>query len=292
MNRGEASAIAVAALGHVILFGLLSAGFAAAPNPMELKSKPIDVSLVDAVAIESAAPTAIEPPAKSIAPDTGKPSDAPPPASAEVSDPAPESPAPEKAPAAKTSDTPAPEKPKPKPASEKSDSSKTASHKAPSRKTEKSTPTKSEGKAKAKPDKPRGSRLGDDFLKGITDNGEGKSTSPRAEKISNTIVAGLADAIQRQVQPCANRITNPGPGANEITSKLRIQMNRDGSLAAKPQLRGQSGVNGENRRYAQRVAELAMSAFIACAPYDLPAEYYDVGGQGWKDIILNYKLPG
>ena len=293
MKRGEAGALAVAAVGHVILFGLLSAGFLSKSEPMTLPSHAIDVSLVDDVAMQAAAPSSVEAPAKSIAPDTGAPTDAPPPADAPESQPAPESKAPEPAPAKKPSDTPAPEKPK-KPAAEKPEKSRTPERKETSRKPEApaKTPTKSEGKAKAKPDKPRGSRLGDDFLKGITDSGEGKATTPRAEKMSATVVAGLADAIQRQVQPCANRITNPGPGANEIISKIRIQMNRDGSLAAKPQLRGQSGVNGENRRYSQRVAELAMSAFIACAPYKLPAEYYDVGGQGWKDIILNYKLPG
>ncbi|GGO98648.1 cell envelope biogenesis protein TolA [Stakelama pacifica] len=291
MTRGEAGALAGAAILHAALFGLLSLGLREQSSPMELNSKSIDVSMVDEVAMQSAAPSSIEPPAESIAPDIGKPSDAPPPSSASMSDPTPESPAPEKAPASKPSETPAPEKPKP--ASDKSSDSKTASRKESSRKTEKSAPTKSQGKsANAKPEKPRGSRLGDDFLKGIADNSKGKAVTPRAQNISGVVVAGLADAIQRQVQPCANRITNPGPGANEITSKIRIQMNRDGSLAAKPQLRGQSGVDGENRRYAQRVAELAMSAFIACAPYDLPAEFYDVNGQGWKDIILNYKLPG
>ena len=99
----------------------------------------------------------------------------------------------------------------------------------------------------------------------------------------------MGDAIARQVQPCANRINNPGPGANLIRSKLRLRMNPDGSLAGRPALTGQSGVTDENQRYAQRVGELAAAAVIQCAPYKLPSELYE---NGWKDIIINYRLPG
>jgi hypothetical protein len=52
---------------------------------------------------------------------------------------------------------------------------------------------------------------------------------------------------------------------------------------------GQAGVTEENGRYAARVAELATSAIIQCAPYELPAELYK---GGWEDIIVNYRLPG
>ncbi len=51
---------------------------------------------------------------------------------------------------------------------------------------------------------------------------------------------------------------------------------------------GQSGVDDDNQRYAQRVGELAIAAFIQCAPYELPDELYE---GGWQDIIMNYALP-
>ena len=80
MNRAEAVGLGAALVGHAVLFGLLSVGFLATPNPMELESTPLDVSLVDAVALQSAAPAAVEPPAQSRAEDSGPIEDAPPPA--------------------------------------------------------------------------------------------------------------------------------------------------------------------------------------------------------------------
>ena len=117
----------------------------------------------------------------------------------------------------------------------------------------------------------------------------GKAPAPRGTAVSSQSVAGLASAIQRQVQPCANKIPNPGPGANQIRSRIRLQMRSDGTFAARPELRGQTGIDDENRRYAQRVSELAIAALTQCAPYELPADLYE---GGWKDIIINYKLPG
>ncbi|MBR0552274.1 cell envelope integrity protein TolA [Stakelama marina] len=288
MTRAEKIGLGVAAAGHVVLFGLLSVGFLATPNPISLQSKPIDVSLVDEVSLHSTSPNVLEAPAPSLAPDIGAPTDAPPPsldASADLT-PTPPKPQPETASKPAETNKPAPEKAAPK----KPEKTKAPAKHETGKRSETKAPAKSQGSdARSESKKPRGSRLGDDFLKGITDSGKGKAETPRAETIGDAVVANLSDAIRRQVQPCANRVPIPGPGANAITTKLRIQMNRDGSLAARPQLRGQSGVNGENQRYARRVAELAMSAFIACAPYRLPDEYYE---GGWEDIILNYKLPG
>lgn len=291
MTRGEKIGLGAAVAGHMVLFGLLSVGFLATPNPISLKSTPIDVSLVDEVALHSASPNITEDPARSIAPDIGAPTDAPPPSSDSAADLTPTPPQPQPEAASKPSETskPSPEKP----SSSKREETKSPPKRETGKRSESKAPAKSQGSdSKSESKRPRGSRLGDDFLKGITDNGKGKAETPRAEEIGSAVIANLSDAIRRQVQPCANRIPNPGPGANEIVTKLRIQMDPDGSLGARPELRGQTGVNGQNQRYARRVAELAMSAFIACAPYRLPKEYYDVGGRGWKDIIMNYKLPG
>ena len=64
-------------------------------------------------------------------------------------------------------------------------------------------------------------------------------------------------------------------------------MNRDGSFAANPSVVSQV-TDDDNARYGGRVGELAKAAFVQCAPFDLPADLYD----GWKNINLNYKLPG
>jgi outer membrane biosynthesis protein TonB len=293
MERSEKYALGVAATGHLILFGLLSVGFLATPNPVKLESKPIDISLVDEVALEPSAPASVEPPASSQAPDTGPPEEAPPPAEA-IAEPEPAPPVAKPAPAPVPPPKPAavpkpspPPKPAPKPAPAKPAPAKPAppATKAPP------VATKAAGTnpAATKP-KPRGSLLGDDFRKSLAvSEARGTASTPRAQAVSAQAVAGLGDAIARQVQPCANRIPNPGPGANQIRSRLRLQMARDGTLAVRPALMGQTGIDGENQRYAQRVAELATSAIMQCAPYKLPAELYE---GGWQDIIINYKLPG
>lgn len=99
-------------------------------------------------------------------------------------------------------------------------------------------------------------------------------------------VASLGAAILRQVQPCANRIVSPGPGAERIVTRINLQLNRDGSFAAPPRVIGQV-TDADNARYGPRVGEVARAAFVQCAPFELPAELYD----GWRNIILRYKLP-
>ena len=104
--------------------------------------------------------------------------------------------------------------------------------------------------------------------------------------------ASIAQAIVRQVQPCADRQVHPGPGAERIVTSLRLRLNRDGSLQGRPVVAGQRGLDDENSRYAQRVADLAVNAFVSCAPLrGLPQELYAVP-RGWSNFTMNYRLPG
>ncbi len=307
MERSEQVGLGIAAAGHVLLFGLLSVGFLATPNPLKLASKPIDISLVDDVALEAAAPAQTEAPEASVAPDPGPPEDAAPPPEAvpetvvaAAPTPPPPAPAPPPPPRPAPVSKPTPVKPAlakptpPKPVAAKPAPAKpTPAKPAPARPRPDRLASLVAGAgsdAAAPRPRPRGSQLGADFRKGLAITPErGNAPTPRAATVSASAVAGLGDAIARQVQPCANRIPNPGPGANLIRSKLRLRMNADGTLATRPTLTGQTGVNDTNQRYAQRVGELAMSAIIQCAPYELPDELYEAG---WKDIIINYRLPG
>lgn len=293
MNRGEGTGLAVAIVGHAALFGVLSVGFLATPNANELKSQPIDISLVDEVAFEAAAPASVEAPAESMAPDAGPleyaPAPAPAPDEAQPEAPAPEpEPAPAPAPVPKAVPKPAPKRPAPetKKAAPKATPKREAAPKTPTRTAEKS---KAAGESGAKA-RPRSSRLGDDFLKGVVGNeSKGKAQTPRAQAVSGAAVASLGQAIIRQVQPCANRIASPGPGSNQIITTVRMRMQRNGSLAGRPEIVKQSGLDDDNRRYSQRVGELARAAMIQCAPYELPDELYE---GGWEDITINYRLPG
>ena len=307
MERAESLGLGLAVAGHLALLGALSLGLLPTPDPLKLDEKPIDISLVEDVAVEAAAPAATEAPASSMAPETGAPADAAPPVEVtpqpEAAPPqptpqpapvAPPRPAPVAQPQAKAPPPkPAPPKPQPaRPAPPKPAAAKPAPPAAkprPDRLAALVAGARGADPAAAAP-RPRGSLLGDDFRKSLAVSPErGTATAPRAAQVSAAAVAGLGDAIARQVQPCANRIPNPGPGANQIRSRLRLRMRPDGTLAVRPALLGQTGVDGANSRYADRVAELAASAIIQCAPFELPAELYK---GGWEDIVVNYRLPG
>ena len=310
MERTEKVGIGVAGVGHIILFGLLSVGFLATPNPVKLKQQPVEVSLVKDVALESAAPQPAEEPAQSIAPEEGLPEDAAPPAAEPEPAPEPEpvpappkpapappKPAPKPAPAPKPVPKPAPAKPRPAPAAEKASKPAKPSPAKPTRSAAAAKPTAatrgSGSTTTATTQKPRGSRLGPDFLKGLSaEPSKSRSPNPPAARIGAQAAANIASAILRQIQPCANRQVTPGPGAERIRVAINLRINRDGSLAARPTVRGHEGVDGENERYVARVDDLAIATFVGCSPLEgLPAELYDVPG-GWSNFTLRYKLPG
>lgn len=291
MERGEKIGLGVAGVGHLILFGLLSVGFLATPNPLKLQQEPVEVSLVKDIGLEATAPQAIEPPAQSIAPEQGAPEDAAPPEPAEVTpEPLPQpAPAPEPKPA--PAPKPQPKKPTPvvKAAAQPIKPKLTAS--ASPAKSTRSMARGSGSSAESKMSRPRGSRLGPNFLAGLTsDPSPSRSQTPRAAKIDARALAGIRDAIARQIQPCADRQVNPGPGANEIVTVLNLRLNENGTLSATPTVVRQAGLTDENRRYARRVIDLGVAAFKGCSPLKLPAEYYDTPNGGWNNINFNWKL--
>ena len=267
MQRAERTGLGISVVGHVALFAALSLGLFAATNPMIPPTQPIDVQIVDKVGLTDTAP---EPPkvapAQSIAPEVGPPEEAAP------SEPTPPAPAPVQREAT----------PPPQPTPAQKPAPKIAAKPSPSK------PASAKPAAKPAVTPSRGSLLGDDFRKGLTAApSTSASQAPRVASIGPAQLAGLAAAIRRQVQPCADRIATPGPGAERITTKINLRMNRDGSFAANPSIVSQV-TDEDNARYGARVGELAKAAFVQCSPFELPPELYD----GWKNINLNYKLPG
>ena len=257
MQRAEQTGLGVAVIGHIALFGALSLGLFAATKPMIVPSQPVDIQIVDEIGLTDTAP---EPPkvapAQGVAPEVGPPEEAAP--------------------------TPAPTPPAPAPVQREA----VAPPKATVKPTNKPEPPKPAAKPAVTP--ARGSLLGSDFRKGLTATPSNTtSQAPRVTTVGPAQLAGLAAAIRRQVQPCADRIATPGPGAERITTKINLRMNRDGSFAANPTVISQV-TDDDNARYGSRVGELAKAAFVQCSPFELPPELYD----GWKNINLNYKLPG
>lgn len=276
-DRAARSALFVALVGHALLLLLLSLAWGPQAPRVWPRPQPMAVSLVTDVAPEATAPPSPEPLAPSVAPDEGEPVEAPPPAPAAVAKPQPVKPAPAPERAAV-----APAKPSPAPAKAVA---------RPSRLTGLSQQLAAGAKADAAPAKQRGRRLGDNFLAGLALDAPATRASAAAPgKAGPYPTASIVQAIARQIQPCADRQVNPGPGANQIVTTLNLRLNPDGTLAATPRMVRQAGVDGENERYAQRVADLGVAAFKGCTPLKLPAEYYRTGNGGWSNINYQWKL--
>lgn len=260
LDRAEWQGTGASLAFHAVLLGALSlsiAHVAKVPEPPAM-----EVELADEVALQSAAPTNVPtPPPAAQAPEIAPPEPVvtPPPA-----------PAP----------TPVPS-PTPKPVQKMQP---TPARPAPAR------------PATARPQpQPRAPRLGSDFLKGANDDlaPTGSQARPAAATVSASAMAGIISAIRRQVQPCADRQVNPGPGASRIKVKMRLQLYPNGRLKRPPQILGTSGVDDRNGQYEERVIDLAVATFVGCAPLrGLPPELYETqSGQGWSDFIMSYNLP-
>ena len=291
MDRAESTGLGVALIAHLAVLAWLSSNWLAKPVPPKPLAVPVTVSLVDTVALQSSAPATVEA-APSQAPDLGPPEEAapPPPEPAPPEPrPSPPEPAPPKPqPAPKPAEVAAPKPPQPKPAAKPAPAlAKTPPQPAPA----KPAPKQLAANDAAKAARPRGSRLSDELLKGLTDTpSPSKTVAPKGAVIDAKALASIQDAIRRQIQPCADRQVNPGPGANEIVTTLNLRLNPDGSLADDPKVVRQAGLDGENNRYARRVIDLGIAAFKACSPLKLPSEYYQTANGGWGNINYNWQL--
>lgn len=255
ISRGEVAGLAVAAVGHGVLFVLLGLGFLAADKPPAMQTS-MEVSLVDKVGLEMAAPE-ISSEAQGGKPEEFDAPDEPEPAPAE----------PDPQPIAK------PEPPKPASSSNIADPRRDRSNAS-----ESGTGTGG-----------RGRRGGLNLDLTNNDKGEGTSEKPPA-RMTGEAAANIRSAIQRQIQPCADRQVSPGPGAERILAKVRLRINRDGSLARPPEIIDHSGVDDTNRLYVRRVDDAVKAIFAGCAPLrGLPDELYDVPG-GWSVFVTNYRL--
>lgn len=285
-------AIGVSVLAHLVLFTILSL---LPPSPPPPPVVPMDVTIADDVGLKAGAPNTTVDPAESKAPDIGNPEDSAPPAPAEEkAEPAPPKPQPEAAPPPKPAPVAKPEPkkpapPAPKPAPKAQPKPAVAAPAKPVVKPGKGTgSTVNANKPKA-----RGLNFGSDYFKGAsTKPSPATGTAPKSATMSQQAAMDIGQKIKQQVQPCANRQVNPGPGAERIRVTIRLKINRDGTLASKPMIVGHDGVDDDNRRYQRQVDDRAIATFMGCQPLrGLPPELYDVPN-GWSDFSLRYKLPG
>ncbi len=90
--------------------------------------------------------------------------------------------------------------------------------------------------------------------------------------------ASEIDYFRSQISRCWTPPVG-GLGAEDIVVKLRIELNKDGTLVRPPQI-----ANGGSSAFFTAAADSAMRAVFQCQPYTMPADKY---GQ-WRDMLLNF----
>lgn len=94
------------------------------------------------------------------------------------------------------------------------------------------------------------------------------------QALSATTIA----AFVQRIKECW--VIPPGAREGDITVKIRIQLNLDGSVMGEPQV-----MNGPGDYIFETTARSTQAAILQCQNYDfLPKDQYDV----WKDLVLNF----
>lgn len=247
----------VAGVGHVVVFGVLSLGLAIAPKPVPPLTQPVDIQIVDEVGLTDTAPNpSLVEPAASVAPEVGPPIEAP-------------SPAPVPAPLPKAA--PAPPKPAPSPAPVPKSAPKAAAKPAPPARPKLALDL-SRPQTQAPP---RGSRLGNDFLKGVSDRPTASTSQAPRAAAGPAVEASLAREVLRQLKPHWRAPT--GADAEALRTTLSIRLARDGTLVD-VRVIATTGVTDSNRAQVRLHQEAATKAVRLAAPFVLPQELYDA----WK----------
>ena len=270
MERAEKIGFGIAAAGHVALFGVLSLSVLSSTNDA-FRNKPIEVMIADEVGLESAAPDPAKiTPATSVAPEIGAPEES----SFVTPEPLPEPPKAEARPKPVPAPAPTSREPRRRPDKPSSSTSK------PDRKPAAQPTAKPAAKAEPKPAaKPRGSRLGDDFLKGVTDAPSvSRNQNIAAEKASPAAVASLERELYRLIKQKWRPPT--GADAELLRTKVTARLDSNGRIIGTPTATT-TGITPSNRSQVDIHQERAIAAVQLAAPFTtFPEKYYDE----WKVI--------
>jgi hypothetical protein len=146
----------------------------------------------------------------------------------------------------------------------------------------------SRAKPKPKPEpqpqpskKTGGTRIGDDFLKGLGSSERADAGAPAAT-FGSAERASLQSAINRQLKPFWK--APEGVDVEKLDTTLTWDLNPDGSLKGKPRLVSQTGKTASNAPQQQRHVEQAIRAVQLAAPFNLPEEFYD----HWKRLTWHF----
>lgn len=266
LQREEKLGLGVAVALHAALVALLL--LQPAPRDPPRMPERMTVSLAEDIGLTAQAPEPVPESRASIAPNLA---DQPaPPISAALPEPIPapspvqtSAPAPRPSPSARPTSRPTPRA--------------TVSPRPTARPTERATRPPAP-RPSAAPTRSGGSRIGDDFLPGSGSSTSTTETRIPASQIGASARASLVDGIARKIKP--HWQPPNGPEVDQIVTVLRFRLNPDGSLAGRPSVVRQVGVNATNQAQAGRHAEQAIRAVQLAAPFDLPEQYYEA----WKNV--------
>ena len=285
MDRTEATGFGIAFAGHAALFAALALGFASVRMPTP-KNQPIEVSLVDEVALASVSPT---PSQEAPAPQRGEiegPAEPTPPTPAPMPEPVPlpqvqPQPQPRVQPkAAPPAPAPTPRpvpRPRPKatPPAPKTAPPRPAAKTAPAQANAKSSAASNRAQPRAAP-RPTGNL--DGLLKGVGSTpSQSKATTPPAATAGAREQSALRAEVQRQLKPHWKAPT--GADAEQLRTVVTVTLSRSGAVVDIGDIRT-TGVTPSNRAQVKLHQEQAVRAIRLAAPFRLPPDYYEA----WKVI--------
>ncbi len=104
----------------------------------------------------------------------------------------------------------------------------------------------------------------------------------RDSVLSSSEAGMLAGLLSRAVSRCWNVISGVA-GTENVVVRMEVRLNRDGTLVGPPKV-----TNSDGSPVFAHVADSAVRAMIACAPYQLPPDMYE---GGWEHINFAFRPP-
>lgn len=102
--------------------------------------------------------------------------------------------------------------------------------------------------------------------------------------LSSDLTMSEYDALRARMIECW-RAPVDAPNPQELRVTVRVELNRDGTLAGQPRLQNQARINMSGDPYLKLAGERAIRAVQQCAPYSfLPEEKYSA----WREIDMNF----
>ncbi len=115
-------------------------------------------------------------------------------------------------------------------------------------------------------------------VSGLAEEPRARSTYGAPEGRDSRMSANEIDAFRAQISRCWTPPVG-GLGGGAIIVKLRIMLNKDGTLGRSPEI-----ANSYNSPFFRPAADAAVRAVVQCQPYRMPPEKY----AQWRDMLLSF----